>query len=100
MQKTRKSYDDSFKVKVVLSALKEDKTQAELASRFKIHTNQIQQWKRTFLDKAVSVFGGDKDNIKRVQSLENEIDSLQQCLGQKTMEVEFLKKKLKNMEQV
>lgn len=98
MTKIRKSYDDTFKLKVVLSALKEDKTLAELASKFKIHPNQIRQWKKSFLDKSLSIFNGDKDNKKKVISLENEIESLHKCLGQKTMEVEFLKKNLKILE--
>ena len=43
-KKNRRVHDDAFKVKVVLESLKEDKTLAELSSKYEIHANQIGQW--------------------------------------------------------
>jgi len=37
----RRNYDASFKVRVVLEAIKELKTLAELGSEFSVHPNQI-----------------------------------------------------------
>jgi len=46
---TRKTYDDAFKVKVVMEALRETMPVSELASKYSVHSNQISQWKAKFL---------------------------------------------------
>jgi len=38
-----------FKTRVVLEAIKESKTLAELASEFDVHPNQIRNWKNVVL---------------------------------------------------
>ena len=39
----RKKFPDEFKAKVALAALKGDKTIAELATEFEVHSSQINQ---------------------------------------------------------
>jgi putative transposase len=46
VKKERKRYDATFKEKVVLEAMKEQKTLSQLASEFGIHANQVSQWKQ------------------------------------------------------
>ena len=41
-----------IKAKVALAALRQDKTLAQLSSEIDIHTNQIQQWKKTIFSEA------------------------------------------------
>ena len=53
---TRKKYTSKFKNKVVLEALKERLSVAELAQKYELAPQQISQWKRDFLSKAESVF--------------------------------------------
>jgi len=43
----RKRYDAAFKAKVVLEALREQNTAAEIAAKSEIHPNQATQWKKT-----------------------------------------------------
>jgi len=45
---TRRTYDDDFKVKVVLEALREEVPLSELASKYEVRPNQISRRKATF----------------------------------------------------
>ena len=45
MEQMRKRYRPSFKAKVALEAIKEQKTSAELASLYQVHPGQIRNWK-------------------------------------------------------
>jgi len=42
----RQSYSKEFKARVALDALKGQKTVGEIASEYKIHPNQVGQWKK------------------------------------------------------
>ncbi|PXW89985.1 transposase [Nitrosomonas sp. Nm84] len=57
MRKTRRNHAAEFKAKVVIAAIKGDKTLAELAERFDVHPNQISEWKQQLQESAIDVFG-------------------------------------------
>ena len=42
----KKSYDSKFKSRVALEALRRELTVAEIAGKYQVHPNQVQQWKR------------------------------------------------------
>jgi transposase-like protein len=48
MKNTRRKHSDSFKTEVVLEALKERKTLAELAQEYQLLPAQISSWKAEF----------------------------------------------------
>lgn len=56
-RRSRRSHSPTFKAKVALAALREDKTMAELCKEFELHPTQINDWKRQLLDGAAGVFG-------------------------------------------
>jgi len=96
-RRRRKTYDDHFKAKVVLEAIKETETLAELASRYDVHPNQIRTWKREFVENAAMVFGGDKDAKEENRELKRERENLHKRIGEQSMDIDFLKKSLKKL---
>jgi len=86
----RRSYSKEFKARVSLDALKGQKTVSEIASEYKIHPNQVSQWKKKALDGMAELFVRGKSN--EVEDLESERDRLYQKVGQLQIEVDWLKK--------
>jgi transposase len=93
MPKNRTAHSPSFKAKVALEALKEDKTLAELSQAYKLQSTQISAWKNLLKEGAASVF--DKQSLikERVEQSERE-QELYARIGQLQMELEWVKKKL------
>ena len=96
-KRIRKSFDDAFKVKVVLEALKETVTIAELASKYAVHPNQIGNWKKHFLERSVAVFSGSGREQQELEQLRNERDRLVHQIGEQAVENEFIKKNLRKL---
>lgn len=90
---TRKKITSSFKTKVVLEALKERKSTAELAQQFEVHPTQINTWKREFLSGAKDVFDSGKKSSKTESELERE--KLLKTIGELKVENDFLKDALR-----
>lgn len=97
VKRTRRSFDDTLKTRIVLEALKEAEPLSVLASRYEVHPNQIALWKKHFLENAASAFSGDREAAHQVQKLTEERDSYAKKVGELTMDVEFLKKNLKKL---
>jgi transposase len=96
-RRIRRTLDEAFKTKVVLEALKETLTLNELASKYQIHPNQISQWKSLFLKNAINVFSGPKEELRELEYLKKEREELHKRIGEKDMDIEFLKKNLKKL---
>lgn len=89
--KKRKQYSAAFKLKVVLEALKEEKTVSELSSQFEIHPTMLNAWRREFLEKAVHVFE-DKRQKKSAPEQEKLIEDLYRQIGKQKVELDFLER--------
>ena len=90
---TRKKYTSKFKTKVVLEALKERWSVAELAQKYDIAPQQIHLWKREFLNDAETVFER-KGKSKKTQS-EEERDQLLKVIGEQKVQIDFLNNALR-----
>lgn len=89
--KSRRKFTADFKTKVVLEAIKEQFTLSELAQKFEVHPNQIQQWKKQFLENASLVFTGEKAELHQDQ--EEQVARLYEQIGKLQVANDFLKKK-------
>lgn len=95
-KRKRKLYDVAFKTKVVLEALKEQKTLAQLSSEFGVSANQISLWKNEIVKQLPTLFGAKSADLE--QQKEEEITApLYQQIGELQVENNFLKKKLKQL---
>jgi transposase len=54
-RRARRNHTPAFKAKVVLAALKNDWTIAQLAEQFDVHLNQITSWKEQLFEGAAAI---------------------------------------------
>lgn len=92
---SRVKHTTKFKTKVVLEALKEEQTVAELAQKFKIHPSQISTWKREFLEGASNVFEKSNGPKSKKSEAQEKEDSLLKIIGEQKVELDFLKNALR-----
>jgi transposase len=93
-KRIRRNYDESFKTKVVLEVLKEQKTLAQLSSEFDLHATQIGEWRKQVVSGIPSLFAGKKTIISEEEK-EDLTAPLYQQIGQLKVELDFLKKRLR-----
>jgi transposase len=90
MTRKRRVFGPAFKAKVALAAVRGDKTTAQLASEFSVHTSQVTAWKKQLLEQAAGLF--EDGRTRRDEPATNETELYEQ-IGRLKMEVEWLKKK-------
>ncbi len=63
------NHSPAFKAKVALAAVKGEKTLAELAQQFDVHSNQITSWKAQLLEGAAGCSGRSRRRTQRSLSM-------------------------------
>ena len=91
MANMRTKRTSEFKAKVALAAIRGDQTVTELASLYKVHPNQITNWKRQAQDQLVAAF--DSKKAKSLKADEKLKEELYRQIGQLKVELDWLKKK-------
>ena len=90
----RKQYPPTFKAKVALELLKEEKTLNEIASQYGVHANQVRQWRQHVLDGLPGLFSRERPASQtEVKKLEETVTELYAEIGRLTTELGWLKKK-------
>ena len=89
--KSKRKFTPEFKSKVALEALKERESVTELAKKFELHHNQINDWKREFTSNASVVFSKSKE---KSSNEDKDKEKLYQVIGQLKVENDFLRKAL------
>ena len=89
----RKKFDEAFKAKVALEAVKEELTLQELADKYEVHANQISAWKKQLIEKSSELFVRKNKKDDEYNRLKKEKQELFRQLGESNYEKEWLKKK-------
>jgi transposase len=89
---TRKSFSNEFKSKVAMEALKGEKTMAQISSKYGVHPNQVQAWKKVLKEGMGDLFAGSKKKTEKKQK--QTIEDLYSNVGKLQVENNWLKKKL------
>ena len=88
----KKVFTSQQKATVALAAIKGDRTVSQIASAYEVHPTQVQQWKKLLLENISAVF---TDKRTKEGKPERElIDELYRTIGQRDIELGWLKKKL------
>lgn len=83
----RTSYDNSFKAKVALEAIRGNRTIAEIAIEYNVSSSLVSKWKSELESNASTAFGSKSQNNPADDS-----QKLYSQIGKLNMKVDYLKK--------
>lgn len=81
----------NFKAKVAIEALKGELTLVEIATKYNVHPKLVARWRDQLIEQSDELFIH-KSTVKSVK--DPETDELLKKIGQLSVEIDFLKKKL------
>jgi len=94
MKRKRRQYSGALKAKVGLEAIIGIKTTAQIAREYQVHPLLVTQWKKVLRDRMPEIF----EKGKSVEEdSERTIAALHQKIGQLTVDLDWLKKKCKQL---
>ena len=91
MTSTRKQHSAQFKARVVIEAIRGEKTLSQLGSQFKVHPIQIAKWRKTALQQMPELFVDGR--TRKTHSGEADNTALYEEIGRLKVELDWLKKK-------
>jgi transposase-like protein len=92
MTTTRKQHSPQFKARVVIEAIRGEKTLAQLGSQFKVHPIQIAKWRKAALEQMPELFVDGR--TRKAHGGETDNNALYEEIGRLKVELDWLKKKL------
>jgi transposase-like protein len=95
MTRKQRTFSPQEKAQVALSAIKGEKTMAQISSEYQVHPTQVGLWKKQAMDNFSELF---RDNRKKEKQEkidhQEQLDNLYKVIGQRDIELDWLKKKL------
>lgn len=94
MKAKRKKHSGAFKAKVGMDAILGIKTVAQIAREYEVHPVQVTQWKTIIRERLPELFesAGTHD-----EDTQRQIAQLHQKIGELTVDLDYLKKKSKQL---
>ena len=92
MERKQTKRDAQLKLKVALEAIKGELSISQIASKYEIHPKQVTDWRDQLLQEGELVFTP-KTSLRKTKT-DHEKDDLIRKIGELTVEVDYLKKKL------
>jgi transposase len=96
MKAKRRRHQAEFKARVALEALKGIKPIQAIAKEFDVHPVQVSDWKRQLQERMAGAFAQDS-TPGHAEDFDQERALLHSKIGQLSMEVDFLRKKSKQL---
>ena len=96
MKAKRRRHEPEFKARVALEALKGIQTIQQIAKDFDVHPVQVSDWKKAMTAGASGISGPGRDKAEP-EDFDRQRDELHAKIGQLTIEVDFLRKKSKQL---
>lgn len=90
---TKRNFSPKHKAVIGLAALKGDKTMAQISSDYQVHPTQINRWK-TIVEQGLPGLFSNKSYQQEMEQKQELIDELYRLIGQRDIELSWLKKKL------
>ena len=87
-ERTRRNHAPAFKAKVALAAVKGEKTLADLAQQFDMHTSKITTWKAQLVDGGTEVFGSEPKAGLAAPAID--VKTLRAKIGKLPLTIDFL----------
>jgi transposase-like protein len=86
-RRPRRNHSPAFKAKVAITAIKGERTIAQIAEQFDVHPNQVTTWKAQLEGGAAEVFGA---GTGAAQAPAVDVKALHAKIGELTLENDFL----------
>ncbi len=87
----RKQYSAAFKAQVVLEALKEIKTVAQIASEHQLHPNLVTKWKQEAVAELPKIFERKNAQAQVQEAQEQKVAQLYEQIGRLTTQLAWIK---------
>lgn len=88
-------YSSEFKMKIALEAIENKEGVSAIAGKYQIHHRQVIDWKKRLLSNAELIF---ERRAREEEQANKREEELLKKVGQLSMENDWLKKKLKELE--